>query len=237
MENARPSLQFTGIAEAGAGFGAYCGCDFQAPQRFSTSAVDRARAVVRALGAALAGLGYRGVFGVDVLVHDGSAVVVEINARPQGSTWLLGEIERGEGRAPLLVRHVLERHGRCTDDEEAPHPAAGSQLGIRHRGPAGTVTAAPRSGVHALDGDRLVWRRPGSGLLECGDDECVIVGVPRPGRKLLTTASLGILVSRRPLARDDGRALTAVGSRLVAAFHDLFTVDFPDAVAEEVAAL
>ncbi|WP_243795425.1 hypothetical protein [Saccharopolyspora gloriosae] len=29
--------------------------------------------------------------------------MLELNARPQGSTWLLGEIERAEGRAPLLL--------------------------------------------------------------------------------------------------------------------------------------
>ena len=220
----RPSVQFAGLPEAGFEFGAYCGCDFQAPQRVSAIAMERAREAVERVGAGLAGRGYRGVFGVDLIVRGDSVAVLELNARPQSATWLLGEIERSQGHVPLLNRHALERQGRRTSGEHDPAPAPGVQLAVRHTGRTAVVTTAPRSGVYALDGDRLVWRRAGAGLLECAEGECAAVGLPTPGAELETGASLGMLVTASAATGPDGKVLNEHGARLTAAFRELFAL-------------
>ncbi len=150
--------------------------------------------------------------------------VLELNARPQSSTWLLGEIERSQGHIPLLNRHALERHGQRTRGEHDAAPAPAVQLAVRHTGRTAEVTAAARSGVYALRGDRLLWRRAGAGLLECAEGECVAVGLPMRGAELEPGASLGVLVTGSAATSPDGKVLNDHGARLTAAFRELFTL-------------
>lgn len=220
----RPSVQLAGLPEVGSEFGAFCGCDFQAPQQLPDIALDRAREAVRRVGSGLAGRHYRGVFGIDLVVRGEYVAVLELNPRMQGSTWLLGEIERSQGHVPLLNRHVLERHGRPTGGAHDPSPAPGVQLGVRHTGPDGELTTAARSGVYALRGNRLLWRRCGVGLLECAGDECVAVGIPPTGQAIKTGGSLGMLVAKRAVTDHEGKVLNDFGTRLVRAFRQLFTI-------------
>ncbi|GAA2830909.1 hypothetical protein GCM10010441_64300 [Kitasatospora paracochleata] len=221
----RPSLQLTGVAGIGAAFGWYSGCDFGAPALLPPTVPVRGAEAVERIGWGLAELGYRGVFGADVVVRGESITVLEVNCRLQGSTWLLGELELAERRMPTLLRHVLERRGQVTLAKPAPDPAPGVQLTVRHRGPAGRVAIAPGSGVHALADGVLHRRADGYGLLECGEDDCVVLQVPPVGTLVRPGTVLARLVCRRPLTTPDGRELAPDGRQLVDALYARFAVE------------
>lgn len=217
----RPSVQLTGIEQVGAEFARACGSDFAAAGELPEAVRDRAHRAAERIGSGLAVLGYRGIFGVDLVVQDHAIAVLELRARQQDSTWLLGELERAEGSVPLLVRHALERYGRPTGGTHSRGPSPAVQLTIRHAGPDGEVADPVRSGVYALRGDRLVWRRAGGGLLDCSEDELVVVGLPREGSALRPGATLGVVATRTALSSPDGQELTERGERVLAAFHAL----------------
>jgi hypothetical protein len=219
-----PSLQFAGIEEVGAAFGAYCGCDFAAPDQLPRAVRTRCVQAVERIGAYLSDRGYRGIFGVDIVIDGSTIAVVEINARSQGSTWLLGEIEHWAGQVPLLVRQLLQQRGYSSDSCPPHIDTAGTQLMVRHTGAAARLLAVPRSGIYTLDGAELVWRRSGSGLVECGHDEFAVVNLPARGLLLRPGGALGRLVTTSGLADGTGQRLTPTGSRAVRALQQLFSL-------------
>ncbi|MDH6128728.1 ATP-grasp domain-containing protein [Kitasatospora sp. GP82] len=220
----RPSLQLTDVPGTGAAFGRYSGCDYRAPAALPPRALARCEQAMERIGWGLAELGHRGVFGADFVVRGESTVVLELNCRVQGSTWLLGELELAERGLPTLLRHFLERRGHPTAAKPAFDPVDAVQLAIRHTGPPARLLSAPRGGVYALDGGRLHRRADGYGLLECGPDECVLLHIPRPGTRLLPGSPTARLLSRRALTAPDGKVLTPHGRRLVEALPALYTL-------------
>ncbi|WP_371523071.1 ATP-grasp domain-containing protein [Kitasatospora sp. NBC_01300] len=223
----RPSLQLTNPDGIGSAFGWYSGCDYRAPGRLAPGVLARSRDMVERVGWGLSGLGYRGVFGVDIAVRGESVLVLEMNCRIQGSTWLLGELELEEGCLPTMLRHVLEDRGLGTAAKNADEPADAVQIVLRHTGPPRRLSAVPADGRYELDGSAAVRRGRGYGLLECGSGDCVLVGVPKSGLLLGPGAPLGRLISRRPLTTPDGTALTSHGRALVDAVRGMYTFE-PD---------
>lgn len=213
-----PSLQLAGIAETGTGFGEYGGSDFAAPHRILDPAViDRCAALVRRIGLSLSGMGHVGLFGVDMAVDGRAVTVIEVNARVQASTWLLGEAELEAGAVPMLCRHFLALAGYRTGVE--PEPAVsqgGCTLLVRHIGAAPVKAgSALRPGVYDL-AEGFSWRRLGIGLLDCGAEEVVVGDLPRPGTMVEPGATLARMTARAPLAIDGGRRLGAVAAAAVA---------------------
>ncbi|WP_344637549.1 ATP-grasp domain-containing protein [Kitasatospora cystarginea] len=221
----RASVQLTRTDGIGAPFGAYSGCDFEAPALLPPLALSRARDVVERIGRQLAGLGYRGLFGADFVLCGDQPLLLEANCRMQGSTWLLGELELAENALPSSLRHVLERYGLTTRADPGLDPAGGCQLVIRHTGAPARVLAAPTGGVHRLKDGLLHRCGDGFGLLECGTDDCVLLQLPSAGTVLHPGAPLARLVARYSLTTPDGSTLRPHGRQLVDALHAQFTLE------------
>ncbi|MFG3226781.1 ATP-grasp domain-containing protein [Kitasatospora sp. NPDC048194] len=222
----RTSVQLTRVDGLGTPFGAYAGCDFEAPAALPPRALERADATVARIGAELAGLGYRGLFGADfVLDEDRNPLLLELNCRMQGSTWLLGELELAERAVPAALRHVLERYGHATRSPARLDPVGGTQLLVPHTGPTARLTTAPVGGLHRLKDGGLHRCGDGLGLLECGPDDCVLLQLPGAGTVVHTGAPLGRIVTRYSLTTADGTTLNAVGRRLVDALRARFAFE------------
>ncbi|WP_188296025.1 ATP-grasp domain-containing protein [Streptomyces sp. CBMA156] len=221
----RPSVQLTRIEGVGAAFGTYSGCDFAAPALLPPLAMARAGAAARRIGEALAALGYRGLFGADFVLDGERPLLLELNCRMQGSTWLLGELELAEHALPSALRHVLEVYGHVTGGEPRTDPAGAVQLVVRHTGGPARVAAAPGAGLHRLKDGRLRYCGAGFGLLECGPDDCVLLQLPSPGTVLHPGVPLARIVARHALTTADGTVLTASGRQLVDALRSGFTLE------------
>ncbi|MEV2253898.1 ATP-grasp domain-containing protein [Streptomyces sp. NPDC050147] len=212
----RPSVQITHIDDAGAVFGQYAGNDFHAVRLLPEAVLTECRDTVRKIGQGLHGLGYRGVFGTDFVVHEGVVTVLEINCRLQGSTWLLGELELADGSVPTMLRHLLAQHGQDVPATPDDRPAEAAHLIIRHKGPAVEVNTVPAGAIYRLDDHaNLTRRHDGPGLLECGPDDVVVAGLPRPGTVVQPNSVLGWVAASRSLTTADGKALTPYGLQVV----------------------
>ncbi len=147
--------------------------------------------VARRVGGALAGEGYRGVFGLDfVREPDGRLMVIEVNPRLVASIALYTQLELAAGRLPLLARHVL-----AFVDPEADRapldlhlaPVAGAQVILHHVGGApGTVSGHFTTGVHRLASAMggLDFARPAVRVDALADSEEMLVLAPAPGRRI-----------------------------------------------------
>jgi hypothetical protein len=203
----RPSHKAIGIAEAGIGPGKSAGNDWSRPwpEKAAADLVDAAVRIGRHLWAKhrMAGL-----FGLDaILTPDGRAVFNEINCRNQGTTEVSGVNQQLRGLPPFLAAHLTVLLGGQVDWlPEAEDFNAGSinvattigagpfYLKLRHRGTAPVRLAGLRGpGVYRLDGDRLVWVRPGAhpGGANADLGEILLAGLPAEDVVCLPGAELG----------------------------------------------
>jgi hypothetical protein len=101
-----PSVQLIGILDATTRPFGYCGNDFAAVRDLPRSVIETIESATTRIGAWMGGLGYRGTFGVDFLVHDGIPLFMEVNARFQGSSHASSHIARSMGESCLMTDHL-----------------------------------------------------------------------------------------------------------------------------------
>lgn len=69
----------------------------------------QAREIATIVGSELASHGYKGIFGVDIIVTPENEVyAIEINARHTGYSHILSDMQLLEGKIPFMLLHVLE---------------------------------------------------------------------------------------------------------------------------------
>ncbi|MBB1247213.1 ATP-grasp domain-containing protein, partial [Streptomyces durbertensis] len=155
------SHQLVGLPELTPGWGTHCGNQLVDDADLPAPLLARVRDTARAVGDVLRRHGFRGVFGLDLVVDDrvddnGTPVVVEINPRFQTVASLAQAAESAAGLLPLLGLHVLA----CLLPElppvravQGPVPQLG-QLIVHARRP-GHVAELPRAGRRRRQRTRL----------------------------------------------------------------------------------
>lgn len=98
-----PSVMVTGLAGCAMHRFDYAGSDYGAYLRLPRRAREQIEISTLRIGEWAAASGYKGIFGVDFIVHEGEAYALELNPRMLGTTQLLTELERRENEAPPSV--------------------------------------------------------------------------------------------------------------------------------------
>jgi hypothetical protein len=71
--------------------------------------VHQAQEIATIVGSELASHGYKGIFGVDIMITPSKEVyAIEINARHTGYSHLISDMQLKEGKIPFLLLHALE---------------------------------------------------------------------------------------------------------------------------------
>jgi ATP-grasp domain len=206
------SVQSSGIAQLGVGFGSYCGSDFAAATHLPHDVLAEAYHHTLEIGHWLRGRGHRGLFGADIAVSGRRIAFLEVNPRIQGSSWLLSKLQLGTGTPSCLELHVQALLGRPFESVPgATEPIVpGSHLLWRWDGPAGIVCSAPA---------------PGPYQLPRGDGETVTVtGLPGIGTYLMPGAIVARLETAASLATPDGRSLAPATTELLRTLRDGFDI-------------
>lgn len=167
--------------------------------------------VARVVGGALAGEGYRGLFGLDfVLAEDGGLFLIELNPRLVASVALQTQLELIAGRLPLLARHLA-----AFVDPEADRapldlhlgPLEGGQVILHNLAPAARrLGATPGTGVYGWDAgaDQALFRRPGVRVDDLAAPGEVLVLAPAPGRPVSGGHAWSRLQTRGSVMDADG---------------------------------
>jgi hypothetical protein len=100
------SVQLIGIPALTSRQFGYCGNDFGAIRDLGDEVIRDLERSVGTVGEWMRGLGYRGAFGVDFLVKDGTPLFTEVNPRFQGSTHLSNLLSRSLGESCLFTDHL-----------------------------------------------------------------------------------------------------------------------------------
>ena len=212
-----PNIQLVGLDMVGARpFSGYCGNDYTSVAGLPCEIVQEAQDQTERLGRWLISLGYRGIFGLDFVMQQGSGKLfpVDLNPRWQGSTVLETQAMLRAGRIPLAAAEIAYTTGSMSESDIAPFlddfraPIAGSQLYLAYVGPGeARIDRHVSPGIY-VSVQQLEFRRPGLELADCATEEEVLLcgGIVRPGTCLVPgsrparVASLGAMVNPETLA-------------------------------------
>ncbi len=142
--------------------GGWCGNEV-APGAFAAGILDEAAALTGRLGERMAALGYRGVFGLDLLIDEdgGELFLGELNPRITGATPMTTQAARDAGLPPLVLLHLQEWLDLpSTADLDDLNSRFRRQLGLRAwsqlivkelRPDLPPVQVAPQGGIWRMD--------------------------------------------------------------------------------------
>lgn len=144
----------------------------------------QAREIASVVGSELASHGYKGVFGIDLIVTPENEVyTIEINARLTGYSHIISDMQLIEGKIPFMLLHALELGNlkyEVTDSDALPssndYRKPGSLLILNNTSEEDFVLKHYiRPGLYKLEGDRLEFVRPASGMSALkGEDQMLI---------------------------------------------------------------
>lgn len=189
-----PSVMFTGIPGCSMHRFDYAGSDYAAyRRRVSPASRRKIEEATLKIGEWIAGAGYRGIYGVDFIVHRGRPYALELNPRVLGTTQLMTELEeiQGGGAPPTTYWHLAEfldpgasmdeRRGLLADLDKPE--LSGFQLILRNTSAARVrVGRSLTPGVYAIRNGRLEFIRRGSRLHEVRERDEVLVTCSPPAK-------------------------------------------------------
>jgi len=181
------------VLEVNRGNGFFCGHDW-AYRSYSASLHERVTGIVQKLSGYMWDMGYRGIFGIDLVVDEkaGEVYPVECNTRYTGAFPMLSMLHVENDAIPMDLFHILEfLDGDYEIDVDALNRAyrkrmRGSHVILFNKwGVPVKVGRNVRSGVYRYDpgGRRIAFLREGLRYEDLrGEDEFILTdGVPRKG--------------------------------------------------------
>ena len=222
-----PSIQLIGLPEASSGGLTFCGNDFSALDSIPMARRIETQELTKRIGLWMASQGYRGLFGLDLLVDETCVYPVEINPRFQNSTSLLTHLSTERGDIPLTACHTSEflpgaprpsPKERAEQSQKDFVPLEGAQI-ILHNllSRPVRVKGTLRPGIYDVSNNQLRYLRPGLAFENLnGAGECLITcGIPGPQKRVLPKAPLLKLQTRSQVLTPDLKRLSPWANRLV----------------------
>ncbi len=200
----RPFWQITGAATLNRNRGGTGGNDYAADLKLSDSQSAEIAQITQLIGAKMFAAGYRGLFGLDLIVEE-KITVIEINARPTASIPTYTQLERESGEIPLLGLHLLEFLRIPYDFDldrlnqvKAKTDYRGSKVIIRNTTDRPIeITRDLAPGVYELAEDRLVFKRFGRRLKDIRAEGEFLVWTAKARRQINPNIEMAIVYFRQ----------------------------------------
>lgn len=144
----------------------------------------RTQEIATIVGSELASHGYRGIFGIDLIVTPENEVyAIEINARLTGYTHVLSDIQYAKGKIPFILLHTLElgNYKYEVDDAEALPTMSSlddaySYLILYNLGEESRVLSQDiPNGIYKVKDGKLRFAKAGYSVADLPDDDHVII--------------------------------------------------------------
>ena len=107
------SEQITGLKSATNNPNTTCGNDFTSPRKLAAGKVREIQKIAQNVGTALYKKGYKGLFGIDVIIQTktGRVYFIEVNTHQPASISFEAKLHRKIGKVPLLAYFILDNVG------------------------------------------------------------------------------------------------------------------------------
>lgn len=175
----------------------------------------QAREMATVIGSELASHGYKGIFGIDLIITPENEVyAIEINARQTGYSFLISDMQMKQGKIPFMLLHALElgNYNYEVTDSDALPAASRYKQPISYlivNNPSNedfVVERYIKSGLYRIEDDKLVYEREASSVEQLrGDDTLMIFSrynegdVIEPGKRILKIVKQGKAMAKSDL--------------------------------------
>ena len=190
-----PSVMFTGIPGCSMHRFDYAGSDYAAYRLVPGESRRKIEEFTLKIGEWIAEVGYRGIYGVDFIVHENEPYALELNPRVLGTTQLMTELEEIHGDAPTTTFwHLAEflRPGAALDAHQdllaelGRADLSGFQLLIRNTSPSRVrIGYSLEPGIYAIQNGKPEFIRRGYRLSDVQDQDEVLVTCSPPAKSTI----------------------------------------------------
>jgi hypothetical protein len=201
----------------------------------SEIAFHQAREIATIIGSELAVHGYKGIFGVDLILTPKNEVyAIEINARHTGYSALVSDAQMSVGKIPFMLLHLLELANEdyeVLDFDALPSYtplAAQSYTYMIINNPLETDFQMPvdiQPGIYSYDGDSLTFVKHAYSIREIkNNNQCLIMSRFKMGDTIGSGKRVMKIFTRGNLKVDNG--LSPKGKKLVSVVKKHFGFEF-----------
>lgn len=207
-------------------------CGGEIGDKYPDIVQHQAREIASIVGSELSSHGYKGIFGVDLIVTPENEVyAIEINARLTGYSHIISDMQMTAGKIPFMLLHLLEMGNykyEVTDKEALPSVTEfdkpGSLLILNNTLDSEfTLDTAIRSGLYRFRQGKLSFIRPAYSLEDVKGEDTLLIScrhnqgdVVGSGKRVLKIMKRG-----RTMYKDD---LTPKTQQLVQAIKEAFNL-------------
>src|SRR3990167_2621139 len=209
----------------------FCGAQISAnaPQHLQMSMYETAQAI----GKRLQKLGYKGIFGLDLLFdpNNGEFFVIELNARTTGVTPLHSMFDSNPIHTPFYPLHILELAGADYKMDNSnfggpgkfTHDCSLLVLNVRD-GESHSLNKSPRSGLYGWDGSRLSFESLRVGFRDDLSSKEVVLQVYQPAHANLKPGARLAFVFTKWLVKDKRGNFSPEAMRLIEEIYKQFNL-------------
>lgn len=186
----------------------------------------QAREIASVVGSELASHGYKGIFGVDLIVTpDDNVYAIEINARHTGYSFLISDMQLKEKRIPFILLNLLELGNydyEVTDSDALPsswsYKRPVSYMIINNKSEDEiTLTSEVKPGIYTITSDGLVFKKPAHSLTQLTTKNEVLIlsrftkgSVIGGSKRILKLVRLGTCMKSGDLNKDNQQLVAKV---------------------------
>jgi len=195
--SARPQIQVLDIKEVISdkrGSGQFCGHEWGDSKFMNEKVIQQATLIAKQVGKKLYQAGYKGVFGLDLIVDQDTkqVYVIECNPRFLGTFPSITSLQIKNDQIPIIALHLaefldLEIDWRIDLDQELKKLIQGSQLIIYNQAnKLMQVKGSLKPGVYSFENNELKYIREGYDFLSLKNPTEFLItdGVPKAGTKV-----------------------------------------------------
>ena len=199
------------------GGGLFCGHDWSYKTYYS-STQKQAERIARAVGKHMWQKGYRGIFGVDLLVEEktGKVYPCECNPRYTGAFPVYSMLQAEAGEPPFDIFHLLELLELDYDldfqkiEQQYKTPKQGSHLVMTNlEEKYMRVNGDLKAGVYSAERQKLKYQRPGFTTADLRETKEFLLtdGIFKKGQIVKPLLRMGKLVFKKGVLKENGKEL------------------------------
>jgi len=172
--------QLTGYSELTSAKGSTVGNDWSYANQLSSILKNKIYTETKKIGEIMSKEGFKGLFGIDLVVEDEKIYIIEINARQTANIPMQTKLELVANLTPLSLFHIAE-FMNIEISEDPPKEIIeleGAQVFLRSKVDNFKVQNNLRSGIHKLSKDKdisLSWEREGYSINDLRGEEVIFL--------------------------------------------------------------